>query len=209
MIYGVAVNDLPNHRTQICKYVEGLTKTGKKKKVTVWQCPFYSRWFLMLSRCYKVSELEKHPTYNKVTVCEEWLKFSNFKTWMETQPWQGNQLDKDILFPGNTEYSKDTCCFVSQEVNKFILEKTASRDLPIGVIYHKKKAKFIAAISTGKNAKIEHLGNFNCPNKAHLAWAERKLEFAKEIASKQSDKRVAKALVDRYTQILVKAKEKV
>ena len=33
--------------------------------------------------------------------------------------------------------------------------------------------------------------------------------MAKEIASKQSDKRVAKALVDRYTQILAKAKEKV
>ena len=32
MIYGVAVNDLPNRRTQICKYVEGLTKTGKKEE---------------------------------------------------------------------------------------------------------------------------------------------------------------------------------
>mgnify|MGYP000942974477 CR=1 FL=1 len=204
LIYGVAVNDLPDHRTQIVEYI--VNENGKKKRKVVWQCPFYTKWFNMLTRCYNEVELKRHPTYEKNFVCRDWLLFSSFKSWMETQDWEEKQLDKDILSAGSLEYSPETCVFVSQEVNKFLLEKTAIRDLPIGVSYHKVKKKFIASISCGENGKIKQVGAFNCPEQAHLAWATEKLEMSKQIAQKQSDERIANALILRYTKIFEIAK---
>lgn len=199
MIYDKAINDLPEHKTQIVEYYIDIS--GKKKRKVIWQCPFYTKWFNMLTRCYNKKELERHPTYEQKFVSNEWLTFSNFKKWMETQDWEGKQLDKDILFPGNLEYSKDKCVFITQEVNKFLLEKTKIRDLPIGVTFHKKKKRYEASISCGENGKTKFLGGFSTPEQAHLAWATSKLEFASVIAEKQTDKRVAKAIVDRYTNV--------
>jgi len=205
MIYGVAVNDLPDHKTQIVE--KHINSFGKVTRKVVWQCPFYTKWFNMLSRCYKKSELTRHPTYENKTVCEEWLKFSNFKKWMEQQDWENKELDKDILFSGNSIYSPSTCVFVSKEINKFILEKTKIRDFPIGVSFHKKKSKFIASISLGRNGKIQHLGTFDNQYEAHLYWAERKLSLVIELV-KSEDERVANALVDRYTSMYYNAKRR-
>ncbi len=199
MIYGIAINDLPDHRTQIVEYF--VDENGKKRRKVVWQCPFYTKWFNMLTRCYKESEILKHPTYEKKFVCDEWKYFSNFKDWMETQDWEGKQLDKDILYRENLEYCPEKCVFVSQEVNKFLLEKTEKRNLPIGVSYHKVKNKFIASISCGENRKIKYLGAFTTPDKAHLAWATEKIRMAKEIGKVQKDKRVADALILKYSEI--------
>ena len=199
MIYGVATNDLKSHKTQVVEYYKD--SDGKSKRKVVWQCPFYTKWFAMLTRCYNKSELEKHPTYLNKTVSNEWLVFSNFKNWMELQDWNGKQLDKDILYPGNTEYSKEKCVFVPQDVNKFLLEKSAERDLPIGVTYSETKKKFIAAISCGKNRKIKHLGNFDDPKDAHLAWSTEKLKMAVEIAAKQTDERISEAIISKYEMV--------
>lgn len=204
MIYEVALNDLPNHKTQIVEYF--VDESGKKKRKVIWQCPFYTKWFNMLTRCYNKAELKRHPSYEKNFVCTEWLLFSNFKSWMETQDWEGKQLDKDILSSGNLEYSPKSCVFVSQEVNKFLLEKTKVRDLPRGVSYHKVKKKFIASISCGENGKVKQLGAFDCPKQAHLAWATEKLQLSKEIAQKQSDERIANALILKYSRIFETAK---
>lgn len=203
MIYGVATNDLPDHKTQIVEYYKD--ENGKTKRKVIWSCPFYTKWFNMISRCYNPYEHARHPLYEKAFVCEEWLYFSKFKTWMGTQDFEGKQLDKDILFKGNQEYSPDKCVFVSQKVNKFLLEKTAYRDLPIGVSYHKTKEKYIATISCGEHSNLKHLGGFDNPFIAHLKWAEQKFLFAKEIAESQDDERIAKALVLRYNDILENA----
>lgn len=72
-------------------------------------CPFYRVWSNMLDRCYGNSELNG---YDSVSICEEWLTFSNFKIWMEKQDWQGKQLDKDILSKGGSKtYSPSTAMF--------------------------------------------------------------------------------------------------
>lgn len=203
MIYGVATNDLPDHKTQIVEYYKD--ENGKTKRKTIWQCPFYTRWFNMISRCYNPYEHNRHPQYKTAFVCDDWLYFSKFKVWMEIQDWEDKQLDKDILFKGNQEYSAKTCVFVSGKVNKFLLEKTALRELPIGVSYHKTKEKYIASISCGENGKVKQLGAFNNPYIAHLTWAEKKFSFAQEIAENQTDERIATALIVRYTNILENA----
>lgn len=35
-------------------------------------------WHSMIERCYSTKRLISHPTYMACTVCEDWLKISNF-----------------------------------------------------------------------------------------------------------------------------------
>tara|TARA_R110002050_G_scaffold11693_1_gene39168 strand:- start:71 stop:445 length:375 start_codon:yes stop_codon:yes gene_type:complete len=83
-------------------------------------CPYYSRWRKMLERCYSVEWQESKPTYKECSVCNEWLLFSNFKSWMINQDWIGKELDKDIINNGNKTYSPENCAFVSRKVNLLI-----------------------------------------------------------------------------------------
>lgn len=153
----------------------------------------------MLNRVYGKS----HQSYEGCSVVREWHYLSKFKTWMEKQDWEGNQLDKDILIKGNKVYGPDTCVFVTRETNMFILDKHAGRgQYPTGVCYDSSRNKFISHISINSNGTLKFLGRFENPEEAHLAWLHAKIELAGELAEKQDDPRVAKALVDRYRRLL-------
>lgn len=168
--------------------------TGKVKRS--WVCPFYEKWRGMITRCYSASYKGRNPTYKNCKVCDDWLTFSNFKAWMETQDWDGNHLDKDILFPGNKLYAPQTCVFISSRVNSFLVESDSTRgEYMIGV--YRSKGKFKAQCRTGSGNQ-KHLGTFNTELEAHKAWLAFKLEQAKLLAAEQTDPRVAKALIDRY-----------
>ena len=173
---------------------------GKRKLKLVWMCPYYRVWHNMLNRCYSTKYQERQPTYVGCSVSEEWLRFSNFKRWMECQDWEGMQLDKDLLFEGNKVYSGDTCVFVTKAVNTFTLDSGASRgECLIGVNWHKENSKFSSKCSNPFTKKREHLGYFNCEEQAHEVWLKRKLELAHLLAAEQTDEMVAKALIERYT----------
>ena len=153
----------------------------------------------MLKRCYIGEFLSKRPSYKGCSVTDEWLRFSTFKAWMETQDWEGKQMDKDILFPDNKTYGPETCVFVDAKVNSFIIERTASRgEWPIGVILYKQGGKFGAQCGSVVTGKQEYLGLFLTPEEAHQVWLTFKLEQAHILAAEQTDERVAKALIDRY-----------
>jgi hypothetical protein len=186
-IYGVGVNDSPY------SIARNELVGGKRKQV--WVCPFYRTWRNMLKRSYYDSE----PTYAEVTVCNEWHTFSIFKQWMEQQDWEGKALDKDLLFPGNLVYSPETCVFIDQAVNLFITEsRVAKGRWPVGVSWRDSNQKFQAQIGNlGKGQSF--IGYFDCPQEAHKAWLTKKLKFAKILAEQQTDPRIAKALIDRYT----------
>ena len=173
---------------------------GKQKQKLSWICPFYSRWKRMLERCYSSKHHERHPTYIGCTVCEEWLTFSNFKAWMETQDWEGKELDKDILVIGNKVYSPETCAFVTAEINSFVLESTTSRGkYSLGVHWDIRRNKFVSQCRNPFTKKTEFLGYFNTEQEAHKAWLERKLWHAISLSKTINDPNVAKALVSRYT----------
>lgn len=153
----------------------------------------------MLERCYSAKLQERYPTYIGCTVSEEWSTFSNFKAWMETQDWEGKQLDKDILVEGNKVYSADTCVFVTQTVNLFITDSNAARgECLLGVDWIGQAGKFRARCSNPFTKKRENLGRFAFEQEAYNAWAKRKLELAHELAPVQTDARVAKALISKY-----------
>lgn len=162
-------------------------------------CPYFIRWRSMIERGYCKILKEKHPSYEGVSVCDEWLLFSNFKRWMMTQDWKNKELDKDILVPGNKVYNSETCVFVTKRTNGFVLEATRGRgNLPIGVCQINSTGKYIARCRSVTLRKQVPLGRFDTPEEAHKAWLAFKLEQAKIIASEQTDARVAQAIISRY-----------
>lgn len=164
-----------------------------------WRCPFYRKWKDMITRCYSKAYQKKHPTYIGCIVCDEWLKFSNFKAWMEKQDWEDKDLDKDLLKKGNKVYSPESCCFIDKKINYFTIEQASSKGaLPIGVSLHKASGKLLAQCRNPISNKNEYLGVFDCPQEAHQAWRKRKHEFACQLADMQTDERVANALRLRY-----------
>lgn len=191
LLFGVGINDADYN---VYKHE---IFNGKHKRI--WSCPIYGRWYNMLKRCYSPVYHKRRPTYQGCSAVVEWHHFSNFKAWMETQDWEGKQLDKDILFAGNKLYSPETCVFVDSKVNLFLLECNAARgEFPIGVVYFKPVGKYSAQCCSVETSKRKFLGYFNTPQEAHAAWLTYKLEQAKILAAEQTDARVAKALIDRY-----------
>lgn len=196
LVCGVGVNDAD----YVVKKRETIIINGKRKRRLVWICPFYQAWHSMLNRCYSVKTQERCPTYKGCSVSEEWLTFSVFKNWMETQDWQDNQLDKDLLFEGNKVYGPETCVFVSGIVNTFTIDcGTARGEWLIGVNWHRGASKFVSRCRNPFTNKREHLGLFTSEKEAHQSWLKRKLELAKELAAIQTDERVAEALINRYS----------
>lgn len=196
LVCGVGINDV-NYK--VVRKFTVIGATGQTIK-TSWTCPFYRAWTNMINRCYNERALALQPSYRGCTVCEEWLLFSNFKKWMETQDWEGKQLDKDLLIRGNKIYSPDTCLFLASRINYFIKETNKSRGMfKIGVSWHKWAGKFTAAASCcGKDSSKKYLGYFDTEQEAHKAWLTAKLEQARILSAEQSDPRIAKALKERY-----------
>lgn len=197
LVYGVGTNDADY---AVAKFETIRCADGKQKRKRVWMCPYYQTWVSMLNRCYSAKSQKRNPTYIGCTVSDDWLIFSNFKAWMKKQQWEGKQLDKDLLFQGNKIYSAETCVFVSPMVNSFTIDRGNDRGRwPIGVSWHKKTGKFRVQCSNPFTKKRGHIGYFDCEQQAHEAWLKRKLELAHELAAIQTDPRVAKALINRYS----------
>ena len=197
LVYGVGVNDL-GYRVNVQEWV---TKDGGKRvRKTVFLCEYYSAWASMLERCYSEKFLESKPSYIGTSVCSEWVYASAFKKWMEKQDWQGKCLDKDIIVPGNKLYSPETCAFVSQATNKFVIARGACRgEYPIGVHLYKQTGKYQAKCRNPFSRERGHLGYFSTPEEAHEAWRKYKHELAQLVAATEADPRIVEALKKRYS----------
>jgi len=171
LICGVGINDA-------WYKVSGLSAEGKKIN-----CPYYSRWKDMVVRCYSERELARYPTYIGCSVSSEWLLFSNFRKWMETQDWKGKHLDKDILVEGNKIYSPTTCVFVTSAVNALFTDHGAARgECPLGVSWHKDTRKYIASCNNGEG-KMKHLGLYESTDSAEAAYCAYKSVLVRKVAS--------------------------
>ncbi len=155
-------------------------------------CPFYSVWQSMLERCYNPKVHAKWPKYSGCSVAEEWLSFMRFRLWMSCQDWEGNQLDKDILIPGNKIYSADTCVFVDGKTNSLITGHDSTRgDFPIGVSKNGKKFQAYC----NKDGRQVKLGTHPSQEEAHSAYKKYKAAVITGAAMLQPDERVKKALI--------------
>ncbi|WP_095047629.1 hypothetical protein [Pseudomonas sp. Irchel s3h9] len=165
---------------------------GVKKYVTEFDCPYYRRWSHMLMRCHSGKFRSRNPTYANTTVCDEWKSFSKFRAWMESMPWQGNELDKDILGDG-TYYSPQTCCFVPKSVNVFWTKCGDKNSGLVGVSFHKASGKYRAQCNVGNHRKA--LGYFSSELEAHAAWVNAKAEsLAILLASVELEERIVQGM---------------
>lgn len=100
----------------------------------------YSIWASMLSRCYNENDVDSYSRYGAkgVTVSERWKRFDYFLEDLKNVDGYDEilfrkgklELDKDIkqqhLQKHEMVYSKETCCFVSRQVNDQFREKNTS-----------------------------------------------------------------------------------
>ena len=181
LVYGIGIND-----------ADYPIRVGGKF------CPFYATWQRMLRRCYCKKTQVSQPSYKQASVCEEWKRFSNFKSWMETQDWEGKELDKDLLVLWNKIYSADTCVFIPKLINTFIISGSPENFNKLGAVLDKRTGNCAVEIGNPFTKTKEYVGKFDTCELAHQAWLARKLELAKLLAAEQDDPRVAEALVKRY-----------
>lgn len=149
----------------------------------------YLRWHDMLSRCYNAKFHERQPQYKDCTVCVEWLNYMNFKVWYDSHKYGDGKpdIDKDILFKGNTVYGPETAVLVPHEINTLLINCRGNRgNLPLGVHLDKERNKYRAEINhMGTNKK---LGRFDTPEEAFAEYKKYKEELIKEVAEKYKDK---------------------
>lgn len=193
IVCGIGINDADY---VVVKKVEYIDSDGniKIKKVT---CPFYRAWTDMLSRCYREKYHKIFPSYKNCSVCDDWIRFTNFKRWMEQQDYIDNVLDKDLMVTGNKIYSPETCLFISPKVNGYlVINHGRNTSGFIGASYQttsKQRNKWISSCSQ-LNGKNKTLGRFSTAFEAHLAWCKFKAEMGKELIMEQTQSAVIQAI---------------
>lgn len=160
----------------------------------------HSIWNGMFSRCYNPNYHKKYVSYQDCEVAGDFKYLSKFISWAKLQKGYnhtGYQLDKDILIKGNKVYSEDTCCFVPKDLNTLLTHRRKDKGLyPVGVSYKPRINKYIAQISRFK--RVDHLGCFETPELAFLAYKKAKEDYIKEAAElykEQIEPRVYDALL--------------
>lgn len=149
LVYGVGINDLKSQHN----------------------CPFYSRWKGMLRRCFAGRD---DPYYEGCQVAEAWLTFSEFRAWMETKPWLGNQLDKDILSPAEKIYRPETSVFVPAYLNSLVIDREKPASGLLRGVSHTQRGKPYMARVRWLDGSRTSVGSFHCQAEAHRAWAHAK-----------------------------------
>ena len=126
---------------------------------------------------------------------DDWLTFSNFKSWMLEQDWEGNQIDKDLLYHDNKVYSSLTCIFISQRLNTIIAGVHKSTGLGLkGTWYDVSRDNYQATGRKYPSGSNYMIGRYPTEVAAHKAWAEHKIKVINTVILEHSDKRIIKAL---------------
>ena len=159
---------------------EGKYKVSENRKTT----DEYDMWHGMLMRCYDPIYQEKEPTYKGCRVEDYLLNFQHMGKWIENNyyevPNERMCLDKDILHKGNKIYSRDTCIFVPQRINKLFIKSDNSRGKnPIGV--HEMSSGNYRADCNKKNGKKIYLGTYKTKEEAFRVYKEYKEKVIKEV----------------------------
>ncbi len=199
LLFGVGVKD---EHLITTVFVEGKSK----------MCPYYQRWYDMLRRCYSETYQKNHPSYKDVTCCDEWLTFSNFKSWMEQQDWENKTLDKDLLDPSNNMYCPEKCIFVDIRINCLFLDAPTKRgEYMLGVDYRYKEKvyggnvyqnPYRACTHEYGNKKQVYIGMFENEFDAHRAWQKAKLDNLDKIKDiYENDDTVVNIISQRYNKL--------
>ena len=158
---------------------EGKYKAKENSKLK----KYYNIWHHMLQRCYDPKIQEKYSTYKGCVVEDYLLNFQNMCEWLDENYYEvpGEQmcLDKDILCKGNKIYSRETCIFVPQGINKLFTKRDNNRGgCPIGVS-DLPSGNYKAYCNDGYGKKI-HLGTYSTKEEAFQIYKQYKEKIIKE-----------------------------
>ena len=159
---------------------EGEYKMSENGKNNLW----FKIWYHMLMRCYDPKYHEKYPTYKDCRVEEYLLNFQNAAEWYSENyyevPGEIMCLDKDILNKGNKLYSRDTCIFVPQRINKLFVKSDKSRGKnPIGAT-ELPSGNYKVRCNNGYGKQIP-LGTYSTKEEAFKVYKEYKERVIKEV----------------------------
>jgi hypothetical protein len=152
----------------------------------------YKHWVHIMNRCYD----PKHKRYNRyggrgVTVCKEWLCYTNFKEWFDLNYYSipNNQMcvDKDILDKNNLEYSPNKCIIVPQDINKLFCKADKIRGkCPIGVSWSNQIHKYIVVVNNGGD-NHKYIGSYSTTENSFNAYKKAKEERIRQMADKYKE----------------------
>ena len=159
---------------------EGKYKTRENGKLTY----EYKIYYSMIQRCYDPKYQEKEPTYKGCTIEDYLLNFQHMGEWINNNyyevPGEKMHLDKDILCKGNKTYSRDTCIFVPQRINKLFTKRDNDRgDCPIGVT-PSSSGNYQVYCSSGYGKSV-YLGTYLTKEEAFQVYKQYKEKVIKEV----------------------------
>lgn len=151
-------------------------------------------WAKMMQRAYCEKYKTEHPTYENVTVCDEWLNYQNFADWCVNRKQYGKlkfNLDKDIILRGNKIYAPERCSLVPQRINKLLVTKNLVEPVvPLGVkIIRDKISKEITGYTAAcaDDGKDVYFGYYKNIHNAFHAYKKGKEALIKSVANSCKD----------------------
>lgn len=171
-LYGVALLD--EWRNPLVYESEGTDELTEK---------FETVWRGIVNRTLSKTFKRDHPTYRNVTICDEWLLFSNFANWAFAEYKEGLTIDKDILAVSNKIYSPETCCFVPHYINVAAVSRPKAGKLSLGVYKYTKRGKLVYKqnCTDFKSGGIYRKEYYNTQQEAHRAWQEGKIKYLNDM----------------------------
>lgn len=147
----------------------------------------YKTWLNMLSRVYGNNNELTTRNYCDVTVCSDWLKFSNFKEFFDKNYIEGYELDKDLISKDNKTYGPDFCCFVPRRINLLIIKSDNTRGkYPVGIHIRKDTGKYVVQLRRDNLDAIRQ--EFTSIEEAFNFYKISKENYIKEVANEYKQK---------------------
>lgn len=176
-VVGVGVNDVPTPTI-----ADGIPALREHEH-------HYRLWAGLLRRLYKPpAPSRKQDDYQGYTVSDDWKVFSNFKAWIETQDWKGNELDILLRGRGSRVYGADTCAMIpkSLRMQLTVNTKLKSVPLPAGVTLRQPADKSMPTqykVAITYNKKSYSLGTTASIEDATIIYGKAKSKVLQTIAS--------------------------
>lgn len=170
----------------------------------------YSIWNGIYIRCYKDDRV-----YEGAFMCDLWKNNKDaFAEWWSAEYYECDgesmAVDKDLLFPGNKEYSPEKCCIIPQSLNTMLsnckkhrLPKwKSSLNLPLGVRYDSGMKMYYGEIKPYGHDEIIKLSYWETPEQAFEEYKRHKQADILIMADKYKNK-VPKKVYDALLKVEV------
>lgn len=146
-------------------------------------CLYYARWNTMIGRVRS----GKKPTYIGCSINDHFRHFMEYREWCISNGLSYSnrkyvEIDKDILIPGNREYSKEGCSLVTGELNRILHTCDSKRgDYLLGVKLDSRSSEKKYIVTVSKKSKTQYVGVYRKEEDAHKSWQIAKAEHIDSV----------------------------